>query len=1002
MPWVEVDADVKVTENSSARLASAQSGRGYKEIRFGWDGTCTGGLDLRREVPADDGLDLVAVCIIRHRGVEDDLSGELEVAHRSSEGLPAGFEIQDFERLFARFYMFFRRGEDLRAKFRPGQEILDLPARFTIRQSGTANLRAGITDFVRHTDLACDLVVRHSAPPPFVEYPLGYVFTEGTGSPYDVMYDTIEGVGPVSIAQSETSSATGYNNQRKLVETRSGILYAVYHRQLSGQYQVYVKESADYGLTWTNETRISTYAGMGTRGNLYPSIAVDSQDRLHVVWLGRATGYTTYYQIWYTLYNGSWTDPVRISTYAGMSSDYQYYPCIAVDSQDRLHVVWYGEAPGFDDQIWYVKHDSSWGSPVRISTYAGMESRYQSRPCIAVDSNDHLHVVWYGRATGYTTYYQIWYVKYDGSWGSPVRISTYPGMSSSYQYYPCISVDSGDQLHVVWYGRAVGYSTYYQIWYVAYAGSWSDPVRISTYAGMENNYQYYPSINVDRDLHVLWQGRATGFTDYYKVWYAKYTGSWIGPDCLQPTGQSMCPNLTIPPLEVIVTEIKGVFEVGQGSAELLGNAIIRRVGSPAELLGKVEVQQPGSAELLGSGIIRNIGSSELPSKIAWIRLRAAQLLGKFDVGQGSGELLGRFEVGQGSNDLFACAEVGQDSQDLEATLFVGFPDSKDLSARFRTGTGVDWLPDWSHREKHQIIGSTVGSLTNYPVSITVHYGSGSDTDDDIYCDEKCRTDFGDIRFTAYNGSTLLDYWLQEKIDSDYAVFWVEVDEIPKAPAWAIIYVYYGNASATYSDPQQHGKDTFTAFDDFPGVALDGQWTVDANISVTVADGKLTCKATGSSWNTWHGIHMAVANIQGIRLEAYGVDYGHVSSDLFQFGQILGVDWTQRNLGNMLVDSHASTPECYLTYLYDNDGLAKGNIEGQHNLTLVEQRDQDGDVKFFKNGAEQQIGTETSNDDFDTLMILVNRYLTYASPDLEIERILARKYVDPEPTHGTWG
>ncbi|MBW2647968.1 MAG: exo-alpha-sialidase [Deltaproteobacteria bacterium] len=295
----------------------------------------------------------------------------------------------------------------------------------------------------------------------------------------------------ILISATEYSMATCPTTQRKLVRTSDGTLYCVYMKKLGGYYQIYVKKSVDNGKTWTDETRISTYLGMESYDQRYPCIAVDGQDRLHVVWQGRATGYETRYQVWYNYYDGSWHTPVRISTYSGMEVyDQGFDVCIAVDSQDRIHVVWSGKAAGYAyNQVWYNYFDGSWHTPVRISTYSGMESRSQFYPCIAVDSFDRLHVVWHGKATGYTDYYQIWYNYYDGVWHTPIRISTAPGMESYDQFYPSIAVDILDRMHVVW------------------------------------------------------EGRATGYTDYYKVWYNYYDGSWHTPECLQPTGQNRYPNL---------------------------------------------------------------------------------------------------------------------------------------------------------------------------------------------------------------------------------------------------------------------------------------------------------------------------------------------------------------------------------------------------------------------------------------------------------------------------
>jgi hypothetical protein len=55
---------------------------------------------------------------------------------------------------------------------------------------------------------------------------------------------------------------------------------------------------------------------------------------------------------------------------------------------------------------------------------------------------------------------------------------------------------------------------------------------------------------------------------------------------------------------------------------------------------------------------------------------------------------------------------------------------------------------------------------------------------------KARLDYGDIRFTDSDGSTLLNYW--QEADGR---FWVKVPSIP-ASSTKTIYVYYGNPSAT--------------------------------------------------------------------------------------------------------------------------------------------------------------------------------------------------------------
>ena len=117
---------------------------------------------------------------------------------------------------------------------------------------------------------------------------------------------------------------------------------------------------------------------------------------------------------------------------------------------------------------------------------------------------------------------------------------------------------------------------------------------------------------------------------------------------------------------------------------------------------------------------------------------------------------------------------------------------------------------WQYRKKITVQENAGQNLTDYQVKLTVHYGSGSDSGLDIYLDQKCRSDFGDIRFTKDDGETLLDYWMEEKVDSDYAIFWIEVPNIP-ANGTADIYIYYGNSDAVYDGD---GAQVFDVFDDF--------------------------------------------------------------------------------------------------------------------------------------------------------------------------------------------
>ena len=75
----------------------------------------------------------------------------------------------------------------------------------------------------------------------------------------------------------------------------------------------------------------------------------------------------------------------------------------------------------------------------------------------------------------------------------------------------------------------------------------------------------------------------------------------------------------------------------------------------------------------------------------------------------------------------------------------------------------------------------------------------------------CLDDFADIRFTKSDGTTELDYWLEEYVSTDDAVFWIEFDSIPADPSTGTFYIYYGKAGdTTTSNP----VNTLVKYEDF--------------------------------------------------------------------------------------------------------------------------------------------------------------------------------------------
>ena len=280
-----------------------------------------------------------------------------------------------------------------------------------------------------------------------------------------------------------------------------------------------IKYSKFDGTSWSNWINISPISGYHQN---QCSMGIDKNDNLHVVWYGRDPS-TSYYQIKYSKFDGvSWSNWINMSTVIGYD---QYNPSIAIDNNNNLHVVWYGKDSTNTsyDQIKYSKFNGvSWSNWINISPISGYR---ESNPSIAIDSNNNLHVVWYGYDVDNKYKYQIKYSKFNGtSWSQWINISPISGYN---QYNPSIDIDSNDNLHVVWYGMDIDNPSYQQIKYSKFNGtSWSDWINISNVSGYN---QYYPSFckSITRFLEpiILW------FDDFSKSIQIK--GKWVisEPNC---------------------------------------------------------------------------------------------------------------------------------------------------------------------------------------------------------------------------------------------------------------------------------------------------------------------------------------------------------------------------------------------------------------------------------------------------------------------------------------
>jgi len=201
-----------------------------------------------------------------------------------------------------------------------------------------------------------------------------------------------------------------------------------------------------------------------------------------------------------------WSPAKRLTWTSGTS----VLPAIAVDSNNTIHIVWDDNTPG-NDEIYYKKsmdQGETWSAAKRLTWTPGKSSW----PDISIDSNDNIHVVWDDGTPGYS---EIYYKKStDGgeTWTADRRLTWTPDWSDN----PDLAIDSTDAIHLVWQDYTPGF--FPEIYHKTTTDggtTWSTTKRITWTAG----FSFDPALAIDADdaIHVVWQDDTPGKNEiYYK------------------------------------------------------------------------------------------------------------------------------------------------------------------------------------------------------------------------------------------------------------------------------------------------------------------------------------------------------------------------------------------------------------------------------------------------------------------------------------------------------
>jgi len=281
--------------------------------------------------------------------------------------------------------------------------------------------------------------------------------------------------------------------------------------------QAWVQGSPWSAASWSSPVVIS-----GGGRTYFSDIAVDSRDNIHVVWVESSLddnlieGVLCRFcdEIYYARSQdggSTWSAPINISN----TIERDNRPRLLVDIYDHLHVVWdrvdsndsRGLALGY---VRSIDGGTSWSEPLNLNADVGVEQ--PTNPTLAVDSQGRVHAMWFGRLEGRSVIFHRWSEDNGLSWMAgevlPFHLIDYSGYGVQQVF------DPGDHLHIVFSARED--SSIHNVYYASWDGNaWSLPVNIS--GSQQRSVVGRIGLRLGNEIHIVWYEHPLGVDPLVKT-----------------------------------------------------------------------------------------------------------------------------------------------------------------------------------------------------------------------------------------------------------------------------------------------------------------------------------------------------------------------------------------------------------------------------------------------------------------------------------------------------
>ncbi len=295
-------------------------------------------------------------------------------------------------------------------------------------------------------------------------------------------YPEFTALQPFNVSKTAGTSQHAYNPDAAMLA--SGKAYVVWWYSSGGVSYVY-SSICNPDSNPSSPNTCSSPAAIGeTLGGGVPSVAIDSQNNIHLVYQKGSPA-----KIYYTKFNGiSWSTSACISDPLLYTNNNAR---IALDASGNPRVVWWnvgptGNYPGY--HIYYNEYTGTvWIGPQQL-TYTFGNNGYSIYPNITVDPSGLSHVVLERPQWDFYIYYMFGNGAKE-NWSVPQAISD-PNKSAN---SPAIASDSAGNLHVTFKEQAL-----YQRAKIVYRKKTSSGWQTTETVSQNQNWDAgYPDIGVD-------------------------------------------------------------------------------------------------------------------------------------------------------------------------------------------------------------------------------------------------------------------------------------------------------------------------------------------------------------------------------------------------------------------------------------------------------------------------------------------------------------------------